>query len=143
MAFIDVLGRKHQLEEAMELIESLPSGGGLDSAGTWGALLGACQVHGDLELAKRAAESLFMLEPNNGARYVTLSNIFAAAGEWDEARRVRKLMKGKGLKKEPGCSWIEVRSVKHMFVAEDNSHSQAEEIYGMLTILVDQMEEIY
>ncbi|XP_039126179.1 pentatricopeptide repeat-containing protein At2g22070-like [Dioscorea cayenensis subsp. rotundata] len=140
-AFIDALGRKRQLSEAMEFVESLHLGGGMDAIGVWGALLGACQVHGDLELAKKAAESLFVLDPQNGVRYITLSNIYSAAGRWDDARRLRAVMKEKGLKKDPGCSWIEVRSIKHVFVAEDKSHFAVEEIYGMLSLLVDQMKQ--
>lgn len=136
-AFVDTLGRKRHLSEAAELIESLPS----SSVGTWGALLGACRVHGDWELGKKAADSLFALEPENGARYVTLSNIYAAAGKWDESRRVRVVMRGKGLKKEVGCSWIEVRSVKHVFEAGDKSYYRKEEMYRMLDTLVDQMKE--
>ncbi|OAY64725.1 Pentatricopeptide repeat-containing protein [Ananas comosus] len=140
-AFIDTLGRNCQLEEATKFIESLPSRSGLGTAGTWGALLGACRVHGNVELAERAADHLIQLEPENGARYVMLSNIYAAAGHWDDARRVRALMKGKGLKKDQACSWIEVRSVKHVFVASDKSHCEGEEIYGMIELLVDEMKK--
>lgn len=134
-ALVDALGRERKLREAAELIESLPS----SNAGMWGALLGACQVHGDLELGKRAAESLFALEPERGARYVILSNIYAAAGKWEEAKRVRVEMKRKGLKKESGSSWIEVRSVKHVFGAEEETHCQIAEIYRMVHELADQI----
>ncbi|CAD5179420.1 unnamed protein product [Musa acuminata subsp. malaccensis] len=138
-ALIDTLGRKHQLKEAMQFIECLASGGDLASVGIWGALLGACRVHGNLEIANIAAESLFKLDPKNGARYTMLSNIYAAAGLWDDVRRVRLLMKEKRLQKDPGYSWLEVRSAKHMFVAYDKSHYQAEEIYSLLATLVDHM----
>ncbi|URE13846.1 PPR repeat [Musa troglodytarum] len=138
-ALIDTLGRKCQLKEAMQFIECLASGGDLAGVGTWGAILGACRVHGNLEIANIAAESLFKLDPKNGARYTMLSNIYAAAGLWDDVRRVRLLMKDKRLKKGAGYSWLEVRSAKHMFVAYDKSHYQAEEIYSLLATLVDHM----
>ncbi|CAM0950064.1 unnamed protein product [Alopecurus aequalis] len=138
-SFIDALGRNRQLEEASEFIKGLSSRIGPGTSGSWGALLGACRVHGNIEIAEKVAESLFQLEPGNSGRYVMLSNIYAAAGQWDDARRVRTLMKGKGLRKDQACSWIEVRSAKHMFVADDTSHREANEIYEMLDKLFDHM----
>jgi pentatricopeptide repeat protein len=138
-AFIDALGRNHQLEEASEFIKSLSSRVGPGTAGSWGALLGACRVHGNIELAEEVAEFLFKLEPGNSGRYVMLSNIYAAAGQWDDARRIRGLMKEKGLRKDQAYSWIEVRSAKHAFIADDMSHREADEIYEMLGKLFDHM----
>ena len=138
-AYIDALGRNHKLEEATEFIKDLPSKIGPGTTGSWGALLGACRLHGNIELAQEVAEFLFRLEPGNSGRYVMLSNIYAAAGQWDDARRVRGLMKEKGLKKDQAYSWIEVRSAKHVFVAEDMSHHEADAIYEMLGKLLDHM----
>lgn len=141
-AMVDLLARSRRLKEATELtIFAAPCDGKLDGVGSWGAILGACRVHGDLELARRAAETLFSLDPSNGGRYVMLSNIYAAAGHWEEARKLRKLMKEKGFKKEPARSWIEVQSVRHAFVAEDISHRRTEDIYRTLTFLADHMKE--
>ncbi|CAA6663858.1 unnamed protein product [Spirodela intermedia] len=141
-AMVDLLGRSRRLKEAAQLtIFAAPGDGKLDGVGSWGAILGACRVHGDLELARRAAETLFALDPSNAGRYVMLSNIYAAAGHWEEARKLRKLMKEKGFKKEPARSWIEVQSVRHDFVAEDTSHCRTEDIYRILTFLADHMKE--
>ncbi|KAM3255753.1 hypothetical protein ACQJBY_048751 [Aegilops geniculata] len=141
-SFIDALGRNHQLEEASEFIKGLSSRIGPGTTGSWGALLGACRVHGNIEIAEKVAESLFQLEPGNSGRYVMLSNIYAAAGQWDDARRIRGIMKEKGLRKDQACSWIEVRNAKHMFVADDTSHCEANEIYGTLDKLFYHMRVV-
>ncbi|KAL6334567.1 hypothetical protein AAG906_018906 [Vitis piasezkii] len=78
--------------------------------GIWGALLGACRIHGNLELAKFAAEKLLEFEPHKTSNYVLLSNMQAEAGRWDEVARVRRLMKEKGAEKQPGWSWIELQN---------------------------------
>ena len=70
---------------------------------------------------KLAAKRLSELEPQDDALYVLLSNIYAAAGQWDDVANARKIMKDRGVKKEPGYSWIEVKNRVYVFVVEDRS----------------------
>ncbi|GMP27649.1 hypothetical protein CsSME_00003544 [Camellia sinensis var. sinensis] len=126
---IDLLGRAGKLEEAERLIKSMPYNPG--SIG-WAAFLGACRIHGNIELAIKAANECLRLEPSNAAPYVILANMYASAGRWEEVATVRKLMRDKGVKKKPGCSWIEVNKRIHVFVAEDSSHPLIKEIYDFL-----------
>ncbi|CAD6335552.1 unnamed protein product [Miscanthus lutarioriparius] len=117
---VDLLGRAGLVIEALDLVKSMtvePHGG------VWGALLGACRIHGNTEVAKVAAEHLFKLEPEGIGNYVLLSNTLASAGEWDEVSKVRKLMRIRGLKKDPAVSWFEGRDgFVHQFFAGDNTH---------------------
>eukprot|EP01018_Ginkgo_biloba_P028364 Gb_34248 [translate_table: standard] len=135
---IALLGRAGRLDLAEEFINNMPFE---PDAIVWGAMLGACRIHGDVELGKRAAECLLELDPQNAGTHVLLSNIYAAAAKWDEVAKVRKLMKERGVKKKPGCSWIEVKSRVHAFIAEDRSHPQTEEIYATLESLAARMKD--
>eukprot|EP01018_Ginkgo_biloba_P034366 Gb_06115 [translate_table: standard] len=135
---VDILGRAGRLNDAEDFISKMPFA---PNAVLWGGLLSACRVHGNIELGKRAAESFLLLEPQGVAPHVLLANTYAAAGRWDDAAMVRKSMKDKGLKKQPGRSWIEVNNRVHAFVVEDKSHPQTEKIYAMLDRLACQMEE--
>ncbi|CAM6042465.1 unnamed protein product, partial [Sphagnum compactum] len=135
---VDLVGRAGHLDEAEEILNKKPFQPG---ALELGALLSACRIHGAVEIAERAADSAFKLEPEKSGIYVMLANIYAAAGRWDGARNVRLLMEERGVKKEPGRSWIEVKNKVHSFVSEDQTHQQTEEIYAELARLTRQMKE--
>eukprot|EP01018_Ginkgo_biloba_P004770 Gb_15968 [translate_table: standard] len=134
---VDLLGRAGHLDEARDFIQKMPVKPNSD---VWGALLAACRVHGNMEVGQFAAEHLIELKPENAGTYVVLSSIYAAAGRWDDAAKLRKLMRDRGIKKEPGYSWIEVKNKVHTFSIGDRSHSQTEDIYAMLDTLTDQIK---
>lgn len=94
---IDLLGRMGRLDQGEELLRSMASG---SSALPWLTLLGACKKHADVKRARRAAEKVMQLDPENAAPYVQLSNIYCEAGMWDEAEEVRKMMENKGFRKQ-------------------------------------------
>src|SRR5262249_28659067 len=107
----------------------------------WASLLGGCRIHGNLELAKRAAEALFEIEPENPATYVTLANIYASAGMWSEVSKIRKTMDDRGVLKKPGLSWIDVNREVHVFLVGDTSHPNFKEINNFLEKLSKRMKE--
>lgn len=126
---VDLCGRAGQLQRALDLIEWLQS---KPSGAVWGALLAGCNLHGNSEIGKVAAQRLLEVEPENAGTYLLLSNIYASTGKWREAATVRSKMKHDGLKKQPGCSWIEVWNQFHVFIVGDKSHCQTEVIYSLL-----------
>eukprot|EP01018_Ginkgo_biloba_P030203 Gb_04430 [translate_table: standard] len=134
---VDLLGRAGQLDEAHHFIKKMPFE---PDAGVWGALLAACRIHSNVELGEHVAELLFKMEPENAGFYILLSNIYAAAGRWDDVAKVRTMMKDSRLKKSPGCSWIEVENRTHAFRIGDKSHPQSEKIYATLESLARQMK---
>ncbi|XP_058076235.1 pentatricopeptide repeat-containing protein At1g09190 [Magnolia sinica] len=100
---VDLLARYGHIKEAYELVRSMPM---RPNAAIWGALLSACRIHGDLEVAEYAAKELVDLEPWNSGNYVLLSNIYAEAGRWDDVEKVRVQMREKSVWKAPGQSVI-------------------------------------
>ncbi|XP_024987082.1 pentatricopeptide repeat-containing protein At4g14850 [Cynara cardunculus var. scolymus] len=134
---VDMLGRAGMVERAYEFIKTMP---GRPTVSVWGALLGACKVYGHNELGKIAADNLFQLDPQDSGNHVILSNMFAAAGRWEEANVVRMEMKDVGIKKGAGCSWISVKNSVHAFQAKDTSHERNSDIQAMLAKLKREMK---
>lgn len=135
---VDLYSRAGKLDETMNLIEGMPFPAG---AMVWRTLLGACRVHKNVELGKLAAQKLLLLEPDDSATYVLLSNIYAAAGRWKERDEVRKLMDSKKVKKEAGCSWIQIKNKVHSFIACDKSHPLSEQIYAKLKAMTTRLKQ--
>lgn len=135
---VDALGRAGRVQEAEKVIISMPFEA---SASMYRALLGACRVQGDRETGKRVAEQLLALEPSDSAAYVLLSNIYAAANQWDDVTDARKMMERKKVKKDPGFSWVDVKNRVHLFVVDDRNHPQADLIYDKVEELIKRIKE--
>ncbi|EPS61845.1 hypothetical protein M569_12946 [Genlisea aurea] len=125
---VDVLSRGGRLEEAYEFVVSEMSAEPTPS--TWGALLGGCRMYKNVELGRIAAKRLFEIEPENPGNYVLFYNILVAAKLWEEASEVRRMMRDKGIRKVPGCSWIRVKNRIHTFLA--GSKKNADELNGFV-----------
>ncbi|KAM3709604.1 hypothetical protein ACB098_02G185600 [Castanea mollissima] len=134
---IDLLCRAGRLNDAEHMIKSMPFQ--RDDV-VWSTLLRACRVHGDVDRGIRAAEEILKLDPNCAGTHITLANIYASKGRLSESANVRKIMKSKGVIKEPGWSWIKVKNLLSAFVAGDRSHPQGEDIYCMLDLLASRTE---
>ncbi|KAI3798864.1 hypothetical protein L1987_34148 [Smallanthus sonchifolius] len=131
---VDLLGRAGLIKDAYDVIKTMPMS---PHAGVWGALLGACRIHGNPEIAEIAASHLFELEPNAIGNYILLSNTYASSRKWNEVSRIRALFRSKGLKKNPASSWVEgAKGVIHEFFAGDMNHPRTSEIKRELEDLV-------
>ncbi|XP_065855178.1 pentatricopeptide repeat-containing protein At1g25360 [Euphorbia lathyris] len=136
---IDLLCRAGKFSEAKCVMEEMPSEPG---APIWEALLAGCRIHANIDLGVQAAERLFELKPQHDGTYIQLSNMYAAAGRWDDVANARKLMKDRGVKKEPGCSWIEVESMVHVFLVNDTVHPEVQGVYNYLKQLNMKMRKL-
>ncbi|KAJ9164104.1 hypothetical protein P3X46_023718 [Hevea brasiliensis] len=135
---VDILGRAGLFEEAEELIRNMPME---PDVFVWGALLGGCQTHRNVQLGERVAQHLINLEPLNHAFYMNLCDIYAKAGRYNDMRRIRASMKEKGIKKEvPGCSMIEVNGIVHEFSTIGSPDVVMDELVFVLTTLSNEMK---
>ncbi|XP_004143828.1 pentatricopeptide repeat-containing protein At2g20540 [Cucumis sativus] len=138
---IDLLSRVGRFEEAEGVIQRLPkTASPSEEAVAWRAFLSACCKHGQTQQAEVAAERLFQLERHSGA-YVLLSNMYAALGKHEDAKRVRNMMKLKGVEKVPGCSSIKVNGVVNEFIAGEKTHRHIDNIHLVLEELNKQIVE--
>ncbi|KAL9999024.1 putative tetratricopeptide-like helical domain superfamily, DYW domain-containing protein [Helianthus debilis subsp. tardiflorus] len=135
---VDLMARSGQLSETLEFIEKMPFEA---NAAIWGSLLGACRIHLNLEMAEHAARFLFELEPESSGNYILLANIYSSLGRWEDASRIRCLMKERGVTKSPGCSWIEVGRKVYSFVVGDTSHPFMDQISAKMQSLYTKIKE--
>lgn len=106
-SMIRLMGQKGELSRAERMIQEL----GFESCGVvWRGLLGACVTQEDLQVAEIAAAKVIELERDEDYVYVSLSNMYASFGRWEDVNVVRSLMSKKRIRKEAGSSWIELDS---------------------------------
>lgn len=134
---VDLLGRAGRLKQAWDFIQKMPIEPGIT---VFGAMLGACKIHKNVELGEMAANKLFELNPQEGGYHVLLANIYATASMWSEVAEVRKIMEKEGLQKTPGCSLVELRNEVHSFYSGSTDHPQSKRIYAFLETLVDEIK---
>ncbi|XP_020095640.1 pentatricopeptide repeat-containing protein At5g27110 [Ananas comosus] len=127
---IDLLGRSGRLNDAYSIFKSVPESK-LD-AGLIGTMLSACSLSKNMKLGQEMAKLLIQIDPNDHSNYVVLSNLYASVGRWDGVKKVRVIIRERGLKKNPGCSWVEVDRKIHQFFVDDDSHPQILLIYKCL-----------
>ncbi|XP_038695596.1 pentatricopeptide repeat-containing protein At3g29230 [Tripterygium wilfordii] len=136
---IDLLGRGGRLRDAFQLVQSMPFE---PNAIIWGSLLGACRMHNAVKMAEEVLHHLTELEPSDPGNYSMLSNILAAAGDWDGVAKVRQRMKSVGVEKPSGASSIEVDDEFHEFTVLDKGHPKSQWIYQMIDQLFQDVKQV-
>ncbi|KAL8144977.1 hypothetical protein AgCh_003262 [Apium graveolens] len=126
---VNLLGRVGQLTEAFQLVKAMDIDPDLIICRT---LLDACRFHGNDDLGEEIVKFYTDQKLESSGACVLLSNIYAAAHNWNGVQRVRTMMKATGIQKEPGCSSIEVNNTVHEFIAGDIRHLDRKDVYLML-----------
>ncbi|KAF8085570.1 hypothetical protein N665_0663s0016 [Sinapis alba] len=122
---VDLYARAGHLEDAVRIIQQMPM---KPHAAVWSSVLHASRMYKNLELGVLASKKMLELETTNHGAYVMLSNIYADSENWDNVSHVRQSMKSRGVRKEPGCSVMEVNGEVHEFFVGDKSHPRYTEI---------------
>ncbi|MCL7024278.1 hypothetical protein MKW94_013719 [Papaver nudicaule] len=100
---VDLLGRCGKLQEAKIFIESAS----IDhEQRLWHILLGSCRKYRNFEIGVYAGEKLMELGSKESSVYILVSNMYADEGKWEDMKRIRELMRLRGIHKKPGYSWI-------------------------------------
>lgn len=104
----DLLGRAGLIEEAAEMIEQMPiNGGNREKLLAWSGLLGGCRIHGNIEVAEKAAKRVKALSPEDGGVYKVMVEMYANAERWEDVVKVREVIeRDKKVKKNAGCSKV-------------------------------------
>ncbi|XP_020589663.1 LOW QUALITY PROTEIN: pentatricopeptide repeat-containing protein At3g16610-like [Phalaenopsis equestris] len=139
ICIVDLFGRGGLLSEAYDIAIRMPFE---PDVRVWSALLAACRTHKNAKLGSKVAEMIERLGPESTGNFVLMSNIYSTAGRYGEAARVRIMQKEKGLKKSPGCSWVEIDGKVHGFIGGDSSHPQYLKICEKLSDLFGEMRKI-
>ncbi|XP_073154538.1 putative pentatricopeptide repeat-containing protein At3g01580 [Henckelia pumila] len=101
---VDLLGRTGELEEAYNLLKCVPLS--QKKTSILGALLGACRVHGNMEIGERVGKWLLDKDSCDASAYCSVSNLYAGGWKWDELADLGAVAKRKGLKRTPGYSLV-------------------------------------
>ncbi|CAK9182321.1 unnamed protein product [Ilex paraguariensis] len=136
---VDLLGRAGQLVDACKFIGRMPVEAELN---VLGSLLGACRIHNKAELADFIGKQIFEkeLEDDSSGYHVLLSNIYASTERWEDAAKVRTMIKGKSLIKIAGRSWIQIGFGIYMFNSRDTMHPEFNKIQQILDSLLSEMK---
>ncbi|KAJ3670919.1 hypothetical protein LUZ60_008345 [Juncus effusus] len=136
---IDLLAKKGYFDEAMDLINKMPVE---PDASVWSAILSACRINKNLEMAEKSAKKLFKLEPYNTANYLIMISLYASKGRWEDVEDVKIAMSALGLRNNGGWSWIQIKQEIHLFDVEKSDHPAMGEIQYSLFWLMHDMRKL-
>ncbi|EXB74809.1 hypothetical protein L484_023553 [Morus notabilis] len=138
---VDMLGRAGRIDEAYRVAKSIRAEGDAGAL-LWGTLLSASRLVGRVDIAVEAGRQLIESNQQVAGAYVTLSNTYALAGDWDSVRDLKREMKRGGVHKETACSWIDFKDWTYVFFAGDVLWcEQGSEVVNLLRELEKRMKE--
>ncbi|KAJ0780306.1 putative tetratricopeptide-like helical domain superfamily [Helianthus annuus] len=102
---VDMFGRAGMIEEAYHVLKSMPME---PNAIVLRSFISAYKNYESMiTFDDNLVKLLLEIEPDLGSNYVLSANVSSVSGYWSEVDDVRDAMKGKGLKKVSGRSWLQ------------------------------------
>ncbi|KAL0914895.1 hypothetical protein M5K25_015284 [Dendrobium thyrsiflorum] len=130
LCMVDMLGRAGMLEKAKEMAAAAEKACGVKG---WRTYIAACKERGQMERVVETAERLVEMEPEGSGAWVMAANAYGWAGKYEEVAEWRGEMRRRGVRKVPGCSWVEVAGHGvHTFITGERCHPRAEAIYAVI-----------
>lgn len=137
-SMVDLLGHGGFMNEAEDLLESVPFGANV--AG-WTSLLSSCKAHSNVNVGRRCFNQVVRMERGNAAGYALMSSIYTHVGMQEDAYRVEQARAYANAWKKPGKAFIEIQNQIHGFNVADKTHARSDDIYSKLNTLSIQMKE--
>ncbi|XP_047322305.1 pentatricopeptide repeat-containing protein At5g39680 [Impatiens glandulifera] len=136
---VGLLSRAGLLDRALSFMRSAPVRWDVVA---WRTLLNACHVHRKYDLGREVAEMVMQLDPDDVGTYILVSNMHAKAKRWDGVANIRKLMRERNIKKEPGVSWVEMKNRTYVFASDDCNHPEFAQIYEKVRELLAKIKAL-
>ncbi|KAL6987396.1 hypothetical protein U1Q18_013143 [Sarracenia purpurea var. burkii] len=131
-SMVDLFARAGLLKEAFDFVTQMPFE---PTPVFWRTLLNGCRILGNSELGSYVADHILKLEPYNSSTWLMVIQINASAGRWKEVMEMRRQMKEREVRKELGCSWVEIKGSTHIFTSRDETHPEFDHILPTLELL--------
>lgn len=126
---VDLFGRAGLLDKAKEVITGMSC---KPTSAIWATLIGACKIHGNTVIGEWAAGKLLEMKPDHSGHCLLMANMYAAAGLTNKEAEARTYMRDSGVKRTPGCAWVDVGREHCPFLAGDTSNPRSGEISPLM-----------
>ncbi|XP_073005796.1 pentatricopeptide repeat-containing protein At2g13600-like [Typha latifolia] len=103
---VDLLARSGHIKEAKNVIKMMSVE---PKANIWGAILGACRIHGSVNDAELAAKHLLQLQEKGSGFCKLLSNVYSEIGRLDIAMKLQMEKNERCNVRRQGSSWLKTK----------------------------------
>lgn len=133
---VSIFARKGLVQGAYDFIRNFPTE---PDTVVWRCLLSSCKTYKNVDIGRYAAEKILNIDSDDTSTHIMLSNIYAESNMRNETAQIRKLMKEKALKKDPGYSWTELKNKIYSFSSDCNVQFQGTSVREILNGLTAQL----